>query len=112
MSTTHLLPLHLLMRIEPGCLGPDGAELVIPFCQFVEEPFQRLGGQLLHWQIEARFDKTLPEIEYHLQDKKITRAQANRYLEMMDLDLNEQEEQASALLSELIDTFRVPHPGN
>ncbi|MFM2480536.1 hypothetical protein [Celerinatantimonas sp. YJH-8] len=105
MTTSPLVPLELTMRIEPGCLGPDGINKALPFCQFAEEPFHRLGGQALHWQIEPRFDKTLPEIEYRLQDKKLTQEQAERYLSLLELKLAEQEEQASALLSELVETF-------
>lgn len=105
MSETHIVPLHLLMRIEPGCLGPDGPLHAEQFCQFATAPFNRLGGQSIHWELEARFDKTLPEIEYRLNDHKLTYEQAQRYLEMSDLDLKEQEHQASDLLSELIDVF-------
>ncbi|CAG8999191.1 MAG: hypothetical protein CENE_01160 [Candidatus Celerinatantimonas neptuna] len=105
MNETSIVPLHLLMRIEPGCLGPNGPLHVKQFCQFATAPFNRLGGQAIHWALEPRFDKTLPEVEYYLNDHKLTHVQAERYLQMSKLDLKEQEQQASDLLSELIDVF-------
>ncbi|CAG9298328.1 hypothetical protein [Celerinatantimonas diazotrophica] len=101
----HLPPLQLTMRIEPGCLGPDGVEHVEQFCQFALEPFNRLGGQALQWTLIPRYDKQLPEIEYGLGQHRLSYAQAKRYLEHWSLNLDEEEEHISELLSELIDQF-------
>ncbi|MFM2485462.1 hypothetical protein [Celerinatantimonas yamalensis] len=100
-----LLPLKLIMRIEPGCLGPEGALHVERFCEFASEPFNRLGGQAMDWQLIPRFDKQLPEIEYWLNEHKLTATQAQRYLKLWSIDLEQQEEHTSELLSELIDLF-------
>lgn len=100
-----LVPLNLLMRIEPGCLGPDGAEHVERFCQFAQAPFNRLGGEAMSWRLTPRYDKQLPEIEYWLNTHRLSAAQAKRYLAIHQVDLEQEEENISELLSELIEQF-------
>lgn len=43
-SNVMLLILH---RLEPGCLGPDGADHVEQFCQLAEKAIQGLAPEVV-----------------------------------------------------------------
>lgn len=68
--------LTVVSRIEPGCLGPEGDNLVDDFCQFAQKGLASLDSDFVHWELSPRVDKSLPEMQYHLQQKRITHDQA------------------------------------
>ena len=54
--------LHIIFRVEPGCLGPQGDTHVEKFCEFAQQEFNTIDPELIHWDIIPRFDKSLDEI--------------------------------------------------
>ena len=97
--------LTVLHRLEPGCLGPNGAEHIDAFCKIAEKQLQPVDADFVHWLLVPRFDKTLPETQYMIGDKKIRHEQAARYLRMFDMELDEFEEHYHEALASSIDAF-------
>ena len=98
--------LTLQYRLEAGCLGPSGQDFVEDFCFFAYAKLEAAGDEQVHWEIIPRYDKSLPEFEYRLNDKKnLSRDQAARYLEMLNKNLDELESGFDDMLSELIEQF-------
>lgn len=97
--------LRLIYRVEPGCLGPNGDDEVAGFCRFVQQQLQSLDAAYVCWQIEPRDDKALPEMEYGVVGKKISRDQAERYLASFDKCLDDFESHLIEKLTVLIATF-------
>ena len=81
--------LTIVYRVEPGCLGPKGASHVEDFCFFTQKEFERLDSDYIRWEIEPRNDKSLPELQYKINNKKLTHDKAARYLELFDKNLDE-----------------------
>lgn len=95
----------MLFRIEPGCLGPDGAEHVEAFCKYAKQEVAALDSDYIRWVITPRYDKSLPEMEYKIRNKKLTEARASQYLAVLDKSLDDFEENLQEKLAELIDDF-------
>ena len=91
--------LTVVVRVEPGCLGPDGNGLVEEFCSVAHIEFEPMDSDFISWEVVPRFDKSLPEIQY----KILTRDQAEKYLDFFNKNLNEFEEHANEKLAILID---------
>lgn len=81
--------LTVLCRVEPGCLGPDGKDHIEGFCRFALTEMTPINSAFVHWIITPRYDKTLPEIQYQLLDRKLSYLQAAKYLEMLGQDPDE-----------------------
>ena len=103
--TPHPARLTLLMRIEPGCLGPDGKLHIATFCAAATRLFAASAPQGLCWQLIPRHDKRLPELSFLLQDQTLTAPQAERYLQRLGLALAPLREQADERLPELVDRY-------
>lgn len=97
--------LTVVYRIEAGCLGPTGNELVEDFCIFAQQKFEPVDAKIINWIITPRFDKELPELQYKIQDKLLTAEHAKKYLSMFDKDINEFEEHMEETLVESIEQF-------
>lgn len=97
--------LTVVYRIEPGCLGPKGDELVKDFCLFAQQKFEPVDAEIVNWIITPRFDKALPELQYRIQDKLLTQDHAARYLSMFDMDIGSFEEHMEETLVESIELF-------
>lgn len=97
--------LLIMFRVEPGCLGPHGKEHVDEFCHFAEQQFALAGMAMLGFSIIPRHDKKLPEVEYQLGGRKLSDAQANKYLSLFNMSLAQVMEQSSENLSTFIDQF-------
>ncbi len=97
--------LTVVYRIEPGCLGPKGNELVEDFCLFAQQKFEPVNANIINWIITPRLDKSLPELQYQIQDKLLTTDHAARYLSMFDTDITEFEEHMEETLVESIEQF-------
>lgn len=95
--------IHLLYRVEPGCLGPDGATFVEAFCEFAKKKIPPPNYAV--FDFVPRYDKSLPEKEYAVVGKNITQGQAQSYFDKLDKDIDEFEEQVDELLSFAIDAF-------
>lgn len=97
--------LNVLFRVEPGCLGPDGAEHVEEFCAYAEKAVEELDADFVHWDILPRHDKQLPEMEYMVNSKKLNHDQAARYLQVFKKDLDEFESHLDEKLAHLIEEY-------
>jgi len=107
----HKLPLPnnkklmVLFRVEPGCLGPDGADHIEKFCHYAEEQVASIDADFVHWEIVPRFDKRLAEIEYKVSHKKLNHDKAAKYLQLFKKSLDEFEEHLNDKLALLIEEF-------
>ncbi|MEH6472197.1 MAG: hypothetical protein V7752_13190 [Halopseudomonas sp.] len=94
--------LTILFRVEPGSLGPDGKEQAQGFCDHSQQQLAALDADFICWQIIPRFDKTLPELEYKLSNKRLTRPQAQKYLSVFGQDIDEIEDHLISEMDNLI----------
>ncbi len=97
--------LSIIYRLEPGCLGPDGTEKIDAFCQIAQQHFQQNTALHIGLQIEPRFDKSLPEMEFALSGKKLNREQAQKYLDLFSENLTSFENELADQLATDIDAF-------
>ncbi|WP_194710106.1 hypothetical protein [Pseudoalteromonas sp. S16_S37] len=95
--------IKLLYRVEPGCLGPTGVDYVEGFCQFANKIIKPPVYALFNFV--PRYDKSLPEREYKVGNKNLSSNQVVAYLERLDKDKDEFEEQIDELLSHAIDAY-------
>ena len=77
------------------------------FCQQAPQRLTDIDNAFIGWQIVPRFDKTLPELEYRVNGKGLTRLQAHRYLQALGQDLDQVEELLVDQIDQLIDLFRA-----
>jgi hypothetical protein len=92
-------------RVESGCLGPNGIDHVVAFCKFAHKSIQSLDAEYITWDIVARLDKNLPEMQFGVGGKALTHVQANKYLAVFNKDLDEFEGHLGNKLAELINDF-------
>lgn len=97
--------LTVLCRIEPGCLGPDGADLIDDFCRYAQSRVQSIDAAFVIWKLVARHDKTLPEMQYSISGKNLDNARAERYLAHFNQQLADFEDHFHNRLAELIDDY-------
>lgn len=97
--------MSVVFRIEPGSLGPDGAEFVVEFCQFAQTQLQASSVDYLNWFIEPRFDKSLSELSFQLGHKILNRVQAEKYLGVLGENYSHFEEQLENNLEAMIDQY-------
>lgn len=95
----------VIFRMEPGALGPKGAEYIQQFCDFANPQLQGQARTYLVCFIEPRFDKSLAEIEFQISAKKLSRSKANQYLNLFGENLTHFEDQFEDLLEAIIDQF-------
>ena len=103
------LPLYkkllVMYRIEPGCLGPQGADYVEEFCVFAKQKLKAHHGHCLRWAIKPRYDKSLPELEYQMKNTMVSQENAEKYLARFDIDKETFEESLEEALADLVDEF-------
>ncbi len=97
--------LNVLFRVEHGSLGPEGDKHVDAFCIFAEKELMSLDSDYIHWEIIPRHDKSLPEMEYKVNNKKLSHDKAAKYLEIFGQDLDGFEGHLAKKLSRLIEQF-------
>jgi len=97
--------LTVIYRLEPGCLGPQGPDHINDFCSFAQEKVQSVHSDMIIWKILPRNDKSLPEIEYKLNNKKLSREKAGRFLIIFDREIEVFEESFHEKIAELIETY-------
>lgn len=97
--------LHVLFRLEPGCLGPGGIDLAVEFCQFAQKKVEQLDADFMHWEVTPRTNKKLPEMQFKVSGKKLSEPQAAKYLSLFGKSLDEFEEHMEVLLADLVDEF-------
>jgi len=105
-AVPELMKLNVLIRVEPGCLGPNGEELVDHFCRFAEPAFNLLDVGYVSWKLEPRRDKTLPEFEYLVNRKRLTEDQVSRYLALQNRPFDDFESDMNMQLLDSIEAFQ------
>ncbi len=101
------MKLTVIMRIEPGCLGPNGDSLVDHFCRFAAPAFNLLDSGFISWQLEPRNDKSLPEFEYLVNRKRLTENQVARYLSLHSRTFDDFESDMNMQLLDSIEAFQT-----
>lgn len=97
--------LHVLYRLEAGCLGPDGVNYIEAFCENVQAKVEQVDSGFICWQIVPRHDKALPEIEYAINQKKLSNEQTDAYLNVFDKNLASFEDELNELLGHAIEEY-------
>lgn len=97
--------LTLIVRVESGCLGPNGVDVVDDFCRQAHKVFEPLYPEFIVWQIESRDDLTLPEKDYHIGHKRLDNIKATKYLALFGQNLTEIEMELEDKLVALINDY-------
>jgi len=97
--------LTIIFRVEPGCLGPRGNELVDKFCALAQQEFTGIDADFIHWEIIPRHDKNLPEMQYQINNKNLSHDKAEKYLHLFGKKLSEFENHLNKKISQTIDQF-------
>lgn len=97
--------LSILIRLEPGCLGPDGKNHIEVFCSDAKPKLKSFHGGIIRWNIEPRYDKSLPEIEYQLHKETVSNKQLEDFFTEFDIALGDFEEALDERLAELIEHY-------
>jgi len=92
-------------RVEGGCLGPTGDDLVSGFCDFVQSELSSWEVDLLSWKVTPRSDNSLPELQYKLAGRNLSHEQAKRYLKSFNKNIDELEAEIHETLIVLIDEY-------
>lgn len=93
------------VRVEPGSLGPDGKDHIESFCQLAQCYFDKHQSELLNYHVIARYDKTLPEIDYSYTDKHLNETQANKMLSVIGKDIDQMDTEVMEHIANLIDKY-------
>ena len=99
--------LNVIVRLEPGCLGPQGAGIIEGFCRFAQGEVDLIDADFVHWDLSPRYDKSLAEMEYRINGKKLSHDKAAKYLALFGKDLDEFEGHLHHCLALMIDEFRA-----
>jgi len=97
--------LTVVVRIEPGCLGPEGIERIEGFCNFAQAEVESIDSDFVQWELVPRYDKSLPEMQYKTINKILTHDKAAKYLEIFNKNLDEFEDHIHEKLTVLIDQY-------
>jgi hypothetical protein len=95
--------LTITLRVEPGCLGPDGERHVSRFCRFARDKLGMQPYRFLSWVIAPRYHRQQPEIQYTINNKTLSREQALRYLKAFETDVDDVE---STLYDQVLTTIQ------
>lgn len=95
----------VIFRMEPGSLGPDGAQYINEFCDFAQMQLQACSAPYIRWSIVPRLDKTLAEMEFQLASKKLTSAKATQYFAVFGDNLAHFEDQLEDNLESIINQY-------
>lgn len=97
--------LLLTYRVEPGCLGPDGISYIKDFCTHACDAFINHHSNYVAYQFIPRYDKSLAEMEFSINNKRLSEEKANQYMSLFAQTLEGFEEDLQDQLTSLIDTF-------
>lgn len=97
--------LTVIVRVEPGCLGPEGDAHIDAFCKMAAPEISQIDRHFANWKVIPRSDKTLPEIEYQINDKVLSSEKADRYLGLFSRELYQFEDDLNSYLVTIIEHF-------
>lgn len=95
--------LHVLFRLEPGCLGPKGIDLIEGFCEFANSKISEL--PYATYLFVPRFDKTLPEWEYKINSLNLSNEKVESYLAIFSQVKSQFEEGLEEKVTEYIEIY-------
>jgi hypothetical protein len=95
--------LHVLFRLEPGCLGPKGIDLIEGFCEFANSKISEL--PYASYLFVPRFDKTLPEWEYKINSLNLSNEKVESYLAIFSQVKSQFEEGLEEKVTEYIEVY-------
>lgn len=104
-SIPHNQCLTVIYHIEPGCLGPQGDSHIDTFCGYAQKSFDALELDYVVWQVEPRLDKSVAEIQFKINQKELSRAQAEKYLKLFEEDIIEFESLIGDTLTHLVEDY-------
>lgn len=84
--------LLVICRIESGCLGPQGHEHVVAFCDFIKDKFTKPDLHFIQWEVAPREGLDFPELEYRLQGKRLLHDHAKKYLSLFNTKIEDFED--------------------
>jgi len=99
------MKITVICRVEPGCLGPDGADHVVEFCKLGQKEFDLIDSDHVNWEIIPRLDKNKAEIQYKLNDRYLSEQQASLYLKALGKDPETFEEALFKQLAESVNHY-------
>ncbi|PKF50324.1 hypothetical protein [Enterovibrio nigricans] len=99
------MKLNVICRLEPGCLGPKGASKIDDFCQYIADEMNALNSTIISLAVVPRNDKSLPEMQFNVLGKKMSREQAEQYLQKFQKNLDDFEAELESKLETLINKF-------
>ncbi len=105
MTLTDSQKITVTFRIEPGCLGPQGVTHVDRFCTLARAQLQAENPPFINWEVVPRHDKTLPEMDFSINGKALSREFAVRYMDHFGVVLDEFEMNIFNELPDMIDQF-------
>ena len=109
MNTVVSIPsekkLLLTYRVEPGCLGPDGINYIKDFCKHAADAFINRHSNYVVYQFIPRYDKSLAEMEFSINNKRLSEEKASQYMSLFTQTLEGFEEDLQDQLTSLIDKF-------
>ncbi|ENC6419586.1 MULTISPECIES: hypothetical protein [Aeromonas] len=105
MTTPIEKKLTIQIRVEPGCLGPDGKEHIETFCAAAAKIFAAVEPELVSWVLIPRYDKQLPEQEFFLNDLKLSEEQASLFLRRFGRELGEVQDRLDSVLAQLVERY-------
>ena len=109
MNTVVSIPeekkLLLIYRVEPGCLGPDGISYIKDFCKHAGDTFTNHHSNYVVYQFIPRYDKFLAEMEFSINNQRLSEKKASQYMSLFAQTLEGFEEDLQNQLTSLIDMF-------
>ncbi|STQ75417.1 hypothetical protein [Grimontia hollisae] len=99
------MKIQVVCRLEPGCLGPEGASKIDEFCQYILDDMSTLSTGFITLAVVPRNDKSLPEMQFNVLGKKMKREQAGKYLQGFGKSLDDFESELEEKLEVLIEKF-------
>ncbi|MGL4932621.1 MAG: hypothetical protein ACRC4P_04685 [Aeromonas sp.] len=97
--------LTIQIRIEPGCLGPDGRDHIDTFCVAAAKIVAAIEPDLISWALIPRHNKQLPEQAFFIIGRTLTEEQASLWLRRVGLELGELQERLDSVLAQLVERY-------
>jgi hypothetical protein len=97
--------LEIIYRVESGCLGPVGHTHIDKFCEYAQKNIENKSSHFIRLTIMPRHDKSLPEMQFKVLSKKVSHAQAEKYLSYFGQSLDSIECDLSDQLTLLIKRY-------
>ena len=95
--------IHLMYRVEPGCLGPDGVNHIEDFCHFANKHIK--SPYYSQFVFLPRYDKQKSERQYSVNSRNLSQVQAKAYLNHFEIHIDHFEEQLDELIAKSIDLY-------